>query len=801
MQRSPPLFPILLISAAALAYEVLLMRLFSIIQWHHMAYMVISLALLGYGMSGTFLTLYRSRLLPRFGQVFVANGALFGMSIIGAFLAAQRIPFNTLEILWDPWQWLYLFLAYLLLAIPFFFAANCIGLTFARFGKEIPRVYSFDLMGAGLGALAIIGLLLLLPPANLLQVLAVLGLLAALYAARRWELFRWRGYLPLLLTLGVILFLPQPWLQLNISQFKGLQQALQVSGTSVLTQHSGPLGYLTVIESRDIPLRQAPGLSLNSTHEPPQQLGVFTDGDGLSTITRFDGNLNSLAYLGDLTSALPYRLAQPRRVLLLGMGGGSGILQAVYQGVERIDAVEMDANRLHLLAQEFGEFSGWPLLQQKVSVHLQEARSFVAASEERFDLIQLSLVDSAGAASAGVYALSANYLYTTEALQEYLRHLQPDGLLAVTRWLKLPPRDALKLFATAADALRSSGVEHPGRQLILIRGWNSTTLLLKNGGFSEPELEALRRFCRERSFDLAWYPGMEEGEANRFNILDQPYFHRGAKAILGSGRREYFDNYKFDLRPASDDHPYFFHFFKWTTLPEIASLYRSGGLSLLELGYPVLIATLLQAVIASALLILAPLYFLRRRGQERNGGRPGRVVLYFSLIGLAFLFVEIAFIQKFILFLGHPLYSVAVLLCGFLLFSGLGSRFAARLTGGGHPRAALGAVAALGAIALLYLWLLPTLLGEMIAFADTAKVALSLLLVAPLAFCMGMPFPLGLAALAERSPQLVPWAWGINGCASLISAVLATLLAIHFGFTLVILVAVGFYLAAGAIRL
>lgn len=320
MQRSPPLFSILLISAAALAYEVLLMRLFSIIQWHHMAYMVISLALLGYGMSGTFLTLSRHRLLPRFEQVFIANGVLFGLSIIGAFLAAQRIPFNTLEILWDPWQWLYLFLAYLLLAMPFFFAANCIGLTFARFGKEIPRVYSFDLMGAGLGALAVIGLLVLLPPANLLQALALPGVLAALYAAWRWRLFGWRGYLPLLLTLAVVLFLPQSWMQLNISQFKGLQQALQVSGTSVIAERSSPLGSLTVIESTNIPLRQAPGLSLNSTHEPPKQLGVFTDGDGLSAITRFDGDLQSLAYLGDLTSALPYRLAQPGRVLLLGMG-------------------------------------------------------------------------------------------------------------------------------------------------------------------------------------------------------------------------------------------------------------------------------------------------------------------------------------------------------------------------------------------------------------------------------------------------------------------------------------------------
>jgi hypothetical protein len=295
---------------------------------------------------------------------------------------------------------------------------------------------------------------------------------------------------------------------------------------------------------------------------------------------------------------------------------------------------------------------------------------------------------------------------------------------------------------------------------------------------------------------------MTPDEANRYNILEQPYFYQAAMALIGPERRDFIDRYKFAIEPATDDRPYFYDFFKWASLPELLALRTQGAASMLDMGYLILFATLIQAAILSLLLIVVPLALKRRR--FGNAAPKARILGYFFAVGLAFLFIEIAYIQRFILFLGHPLYAVAVVLAGFLVFAGFGSALAARLqrtleswAPSVHGWRAIELTAiAIGAIAVLYLVLLPPLFDALIALPDPAKIAISLVLIAPLACCMGMPFPLGIAEVARAGADLVPWAWGINGCASVISAILATLVAIHFGFTAVVSLAVALYLAA-----
>jgi hypothetical protein len=259
------------------------------------------------------------------------------------------------------------------------------------------------------------------------------------------------------------------------------------------------------------------------------------------------------------------------------------------------------------------------------------------------------------------------------------------------------------------------------------------------------------------------------------------------------------DRYKFDITPATDNRPYFFHFFKWRVLPEILALRGAGGLPLLEAGYLVLVATLLQALLLSLVLILLPLAVLQRRATNTAAyaGR-WRMAGYFSAIGLAFLFIEIAFMQKFILFLHHPLYAVATVLAAFLVFAGLGSAWTARLPQGGKvaARAVLYAVLLIAVLGGAYSLLLGPLFDHLIHLGMAARIAISTLLIAPLAFCMGMPFPLGLLQVGVKAPEFIPWAWGINGCASVLSAVTATLLAIQFGFSAVVLAALLLYLLA-----
>ena len=788
----PPFVAIGMLSACVLSYEVLLTRLFSIVLWHHFAYMIISAAMLGYGASGTALTLLKDKIALNFSFAYVvaAIGVVFLMPL--SFLLAQQVPFNPLELLWDKTQLAKLLIIYLLMILPFFCGGFGIGLIFFHFGREAGRVYAIDILGAGVGSIGVIGLLFLVPPSQALVAVTAVSLLATAIAIVELKMkAKWLIGVLLGLALIVSVTFRDSWLEIHSSTYKDLNQTLNITGTQVIEESSSPLGQITVVKSSLIPFRHAPGMSLNATDEPPAQLGIFVDGDGPSMLTQFDGKLATLAYLDQLTSALPYHVLEKPGVLVLGAGAGSDVLQALYHDAVTVDAVELNHNVIDLVRQRFSNFSGNLYNRQRVRVHNAEARGFVNTTlDSRYDLIQVALLDSFGIASAGLYSLSESYLYTVEALQTYLKRLTSDGMLAVTRWLTLPPRDSLKLFATAVIALEQDGVSNPAARLVMIRGWKTVTLLVKNSDFTTKELNAIREFSHSRSFDVAYYPGMRADEANRHNLLDKPYYFEGAVAMLSSQRQTFLDQYKFYIEPATDDRPYFFHFFKWDAAEELFALRKQGGMPLFDWSYPLLMTTLVQAFVASILLILTPLAVSRFRRKLPNVW----VVLYFLFIGLAFMFMEIAFIQKFLLFLAHPLYAIAVVLCAFLVFAAIGGWLAERWQEKTKSKWHVPlAVMLMAIISLLYLAVLPGLFQTLIHFSDLAKIVISLALIAPLGLCMGVPFPSGVMRLAFTAQETIPWAWAINGCASVVGAVLATLLAIHLGFATVILMATLFY--------
>ncbi|MDD5412392.1 MAG: SAM-dependent methyltransferase, partial [Methylobacter sp.] len=776
-----------IISASALAYEVLLMRLFSIIQWHHFAYMIISLALLGYGISGVFLALNRDWLTQHFPSAIVANMLLFSLSAPVCFLLAQQIPFNPPEILWTPVQLLYLCSIYLILTLPFFFAANVTGLSFYQYKSQVSFIYAADLIGAGVGSAGIILLLFLVFPQKILTVLIVSGVVAALIASnygfreQRGSLNHWLGSSVMIIGTAVILVVTA-LTTLNVSPYKSQNQLLHVPGTKIIDRYSSPLGVISVVKSADTPLRHAPGLSLNATTEPPEQLAVFTDADNMTAITRYDGNPETVSYLDQTTSALPYHLRQLADILILGAGTGSDILQANYHAIKHINAVELNPQVIDLVKDKYADFAGHIYSSGNVNLHVGEARGYLAATKKNYDLINISLLDAFGASAAGLYSMAENYLYTEQAIKEYLRHVSPGGYLSFTRWVKIPPRDEPKLLVTVISALKDDNVRQPGQQIIMIRGWQTSTLIVKNGALSAEEISRLKQFCNERSFDLVYYPGILESEVNRFNIQQQPYLYQAAVALLGDQSRAFINDYKFNIEAATDDKPYLFHFFKWQTLPEILTLLDSGGAFLLESGYLLLIAALLQAILASLLLIALPLWLWKSKlGIKPGSGSHLRILVYFFCLGLAFLFIEIAFIQKFILILHHPLYAITVVLSTFLLSAGAGSHFSTKLSCSAEALAFMLPMGAIALLSIIYILSFEFITGFLLEAGDLTRYVFSICLIVPLGFCMGMPFPMALAKISQTTPALIPWAWGINGCASVISTILATLIAMQFG--------------------
>ncbi len=821
---TPPLLSIFILSASALAYEVLLIRLFSIVHWHHFAFMVISIALLGYGVSGSLITVFRDRLLEHYDRVFIANILLFGLSSIVCFIVVQQLPFNTLEILWDSAQWQRLLLSYLLLTLPFFFVANAIVLTIMRFDQQIPLVYGIDLIGAGIGAVLIMVLLQLFSADTLLRILAAIGITAGFFALSQLSKKQKQITVSiLLLCIFAVFSMPQKWVDLRLSEYKGLVQTLLIKDASLSFSHSSPVSQTDVVQSPFIPFRHAPGLSLQSPAGPPEQLAVFRDGDEMTSIDhatqKNSMEKSSLEYFDYMSSALPYHVhSSPQTTLVLASATGAQILQAHSHDIKQIDAVEPDKQLSLLITEQYADYYGWQKLKHKVSIHNISARGFTA-SEKKYDLVILGPSGASTGGSAGVHALSTSYDYTVEALQSYLKLLAPDGLLSLTLWTSTPARGNLKLFVTAVSAMKNAGIDHPENNIAWIRSWNTATLLLKNTSLTAEEINKVRDFSSSRGFDLAWLPGISPLEVNKYQLLQEPVFYLTAKSLfnpalfnqslltpslLKSPENNFIAEYKYDIQAATDNRPYFNNYFKWSSLKEFLSLPGQAGISMIGVGYPTLLVTLVQASIAALVLILLPLLFVPagkdRADKKKAAGRRLNIIIYFLAIGLAFLFIEIAFIQKFTLILSQPLYAVAVTLCAFLIFSGLGSLYVQRcLKTAATPIIAVllrRSVITIGLIIVIYIVLLPLISNAIMVLPETARILSAFILAAPLAFVMGMPFPLGMATLQQSSPNLIPWAWGINGCASVLSAILAVLLAIETGFNGVMLCAVVLYVMA-----
>ncbi len=776
--------------------------------------MVISIALLGYGASGSLITVFRDRLLHNYDRVFIISIGLFGFSSIVCFIVMQHLPFNTLEILWDSAQWQRLLLSYLLLTLPFFFAATAIALTIMRYHQKISLVYGIDLIGAGTGAMLIMALLQLFPADVLLRILAVCGLTAGFFALSNFSNRQKQITVSVfLLCIFAIFLMPQKWLDLRLSEYKGLAQTLLIKDASLRFSHSSPISQIDVVQSLFIPFRHAPGLSLQSPVGPPEQLAVFRDGDEMTVIDRAvdksSTDISSLEYFAYMSSALPYQVhGAAQNALILDSATGAQILQAHFYKIPKIDAVEPDKQLSLLISEQYADYYGWHKLKHKVTLHTISARGF-AASEKKYDIVVLGPSGASTGGSAGVYALSASYDYTVEALQSYLKLLAADGLLSLTLWTSTPARGNLKLFASAVSAMRNAGIEHPENNIAWIRSWNTATLLLKNSALTAEEINKVRDFSLSRSFDLAWLPGIDPLEANKYQLLQEPVFYLTARSLLSrsllnssllkSSADNFIEQYKYDIQPATDNKPYFNNYFKWSSLKEFLSLPGQAGISMIGVGYPTLLVTLAQAVVAAFVLILLPLLFVKK-DKKKTTDRHRNIIIYFLAIGLAFLFIEIAFIQKFTLILSQPLYAVAVTLCAFLIFSGFGSLYVQR-----RMKIASTSIIAIllrrsvtmiGLIVVSYIVLLPLISSMIMALPESVRILSAFLLAAPLAFFMGMPFPLGLATLQQTRPNLIPWAWGINGCASVLSAILAVLLAIEIGFNGVMLCAVVLYVMA-----
>jgi SAM-dependent methyltransferase len=763
-------------SAAVLMLEVVLTRVFAVAQFHHFAFVAVSLALLGFGAAGSFLYVW-----PRLGRGgpgrWATLAALQSAAIVGGYLVVNRVPFDSFTVAWDRRQILYLAVVYLALATPFFFAGALVTVLLAGWDqtRRVPahRVYAASLAGAGLGAPMALAAIDHLGGEG--AVVATAGtaalavpLLLAAGSSRRQALPA--VALLMVVTAGLLGAGPES-MELRLSPYKELSAALRYPEASLLATGWTPASRVDHVASEGI--RSLPGLSLAYPGIPPEQQGITVDGDDLSPIPLVEPEQADFASY--LLYALPYQLKPGAETVVLNAGGGLGVLTALASGAAEVTAVVLDP----LVAEAAAASPAYR--DPRVEVVVEDPRVFAEKADGSFDIVHLALGAPFRPVTSGAYSLAEDYSLTLEGMSAYLDALRPGGVLVVVRWLQTPPSEGIRAVALTGEAIRRRGGD-PASSVVALRGFSNLLVLASPDGFRAGQLARTRDFAERLRFDLVAFPGLYAGEANRFNRLPEDgYFPLASSVLTESAPTDLYRSYPFDISPPTDDHPFFHHYFTFQQTDEVLAVLGRTWQPFGGAGYFVLVALLLLSILAAGLLILGPLTTKARRGPGL-----GWTMGYFGLLGLAFLLVEIPIFQRYILVLGRPTTALAVVLASVLAASGLGSQFSNRFP---WLRTAI----VLTVVATLQPWLV----AGVIEFSLSAPFWLRAVLVAgsvlPVGFLMGTMFPKGIDYLETTAPQLVPWAWGINGAASVVAAIGAALAALSWGFTVVMLAGAACY--------
>ncbi len=791
--RPGSLAGIFFVSAATLCFEVTLSRYFSISQNYHFAFLVISLAFLGYGASGTFLAVRESRLRPDVESRLSFFSLLLALSILFSFWLANSISFDFYRLPWNRKQLLLLIPYYIVLGLPFFFAGATISYFISRVVSAVHKIYFADLLGAGAGAFA--AAFVFLPRGEKGVFILIFGMALAgciLFSRGRRPAFQL--VLALLVPAGAWLFLASPgWLSFRISPFKALPQALRYPEAERILTRWDAASRVDIVASPAV--RFAPGLSLLYSGRLPQQLGLSVDGGELSAVTEFHTAAEAdWDFISFLPGSLPYYLLSRPRVLILEPRGGLDVQTAVLFRSSRVRAFERYPLITGLLERDLSSFWGDLTRRPDIELTSLEARAGVMRTKDVYDLIIISLTDVFGASGTGLHGVGENYLFTVESFIELLDRISADGLAVSTHYLLPPPRNEARILATWIEALERRNLA-AGPRIAAIRSWGTISFLIKKNPFESEEISRLKKFCHERYFDTVYYPGIQENEMNVFNQMDPPVYEEMVSRLISpSSRYQYLHGYIFDVRAATDDRPFFSDFFKWKA---VGATYAALGhnTAIFFQGKFLLGVLFAQAILVATVFILLPLWVFRRKKTILPGVAP-RVFLYFSLIGAGFILIEIALIQKFILFLGQPLYSFSTVIFTLLFSSAQGSLFSRKFlekTGPGGLRRILILCAVTAA---LYLVFLQPLLNRIIGLPLGIKIGCTFVFIWPLGFLMGIPFPGGIRQLQPQGRSLIAWAWSANSFSTVVNSILAQMIAFSGGYRAVWSLAAVAYLSA-----
>jgi hypothetical protein len=793
-----------LTSAALLVTELSLTRIFSVTMYYHFAFLAISTALLGLSASGVYTYVARGWL-DRFDtpRLLTAHALVFAVVTLGGLAALVRVRVG---LNYSAGNVAAMLLLYALAALPFFAGGSVISIAIARGTRHVTAVYAADLVGASAGCLLLLPLLDRAGGPGAVVVAAAFGAVAAVLLAPRG--MRRAALLVLVLVAGV-------------------PAALALSGRSMvaLTTTKGHAGDTVLFEGWNSFSRVAVydrghhdwSLSSRYVGELPASLYMDIDSAASTPILKAGPDLSTVSYLAYDLTALAFCLKGPRpgeppgvgagapfTTLVIGPGGGRDLLSALVFGASHVDGVEINPIIVtEVMLGRFREYSGAIYANPRVTLHVEDGRSFVRRAASRYDVIQASLVDTWAATSAGAYALTENMLYTAEAFDDYLDHLTDDGLLTITRWRF----DGLRLVSLAQEACARHGWSAAGRLAIVQHG-NVVNLMLKRSPFTADEEARVAKVADDLGFRVVYLPGRAAATGSRaLAELDENGVGDYVRLVTAPDRHAFYDAYPIDITPTTDDRPFFFNttrpgrqkyvswvrarMFGWTEpwTQALPAGFATGGLTAL------IVVIGLSALLVGAF-VVGPLWLVGRSALE-----PGWIgwLAYFGCLGAGFMMVEIALLQRFVLLLGHPVYSLTVTLFSLLLGTGVGSWLSRRIGDARLSHRLLVALAGILLVGVVAVFLLPPIVNLAVGWPIAARVGLSVAVLLPAGVLMGVPLPSGMRLLSRRQSGLVPWAWGINGALSVMGSGVAVLVAMTFGFSATILAGVAVYALAAVL--
>lgn len=892
---------------SVIMFEIALTRVFAIMMWHHFTYMVISIGLLGFGASGSLLTATGlGRKAGGAERALVWTSLAYGLSVVLAFCFTTFVRIDSLAVWQRPENALALFLIYLIVFVPFLLGGLGIGLALTRFSTIVNKLYFADLVGSAVGASLSVLALKAFGSSAAVVIAGFFGLLAAFCFSFTTP----RRYFVLSVP-GVIVGL---WLLLGFTGISPMTVAkIEWRVPYAVGKEAATVERLL----EDLKFRGAVGDDVELVKMPSAtaevEIGPSIPGapmiggdmgmvdwdnivaravgqDGTAPTMLYEGasDLAKFPFLDDTQAASAYVVHKAsgrggQKSMVIGVGGGVDVLVALANGASHVTAVELNTAMIEMVTERYDDYLGGLFttgpLADKINLVNSEGRAWLRSHDDKYDVIQMSGVDSYTALSGGAYTLSESYLYTIEAVQDFYEHLNEDGIVCYSRFMLRAPntaRETLRLANIAVEGLRAAGVTAPERHVCVLRGgldWAST--MIKQSPFTSAEIAALREFARKEAFvGVVYDPLIGRHDAietlpEHFSVLLPAIRDRlaGASATAGDrddavrawfvaaadvakgkevskallpasvrgqqvadvmlqllteltpqirsqatyikntirdfrelltssreGKEFFYAEYPFDVRPATDDAPFFFNFYKWSGL--FSGRGASGGDGIFNyhsefpIGHFVLGISMVQILALAALLIFMPLRKLRASGVRTPG--TGRIFLYFAALGLGFMLFEIALMQKLVIFLGHPTYALSVVLTSLLASAGLGSLWSGRIRQIRREHLVLimlGVLAVVAGNVLFVNFLLPGLLGLDLWL----RVLIVVAVLVPTGLVLGMPFPSGIRVVEQMCPHLIPWGWAINAFFSVFGSIFCIVLSMAIGFSNVFYVAGGVY--------